>query len=58
MKTITPENWLRQLTKAVQNGQLTQAQADAEVFAEMETGDHDKATETLYFNFTRGIPCN
>ena len=47
MKTTTPENFLRQLTKAVQNGQLTQAQADAEVFAEMETGDHDAATETL-----------
>ena len=58
MKTTTPENFLRQLTKAVQNGQLTQAQADAEVFAEMETGDPDAATETLYFNFTRGISCN
>jgi len=58
MKITTPENFLRQLRHAVQNGQLTQAQADAEVFAEMETGDHDAATETLYFNFTRGIPCN
>jgi hypothetical protein len=26
---------------------------DAEVFGEMESGEHDAATETLYFNFTR-----
>ena len=48
------EDWLQELTKAVQNQHLTQYQADAEVFAEMESGDHDAATETLYFNFTRG----
>ena len=54
MTHIKAEDWLQELTKAVQNQHLTQYQADAEVFAEMESGDHDAATETLYFNFTRG----
>ena len=54
MNHIRAEDWLRELTKAVQNQHLTQYQADAEVFAEMESGEHDAATETLYFNFTRG----
>ena len=58
MNHIRAEDWLRELTKAVQNEHLTQAQADAEVFAEMETGDHEPETETLYFNFTRGKSCN
>ena len=53
MTYIKAEDWLRELQKAVQNEHLTQYQADAEVFAEMESGDHDAATETLYFNFTR-----
>ena len=54
MTHIKAVDWLRELEKAVQNQHLTQYQADAEVFAEMESGDHDAATETLYFNFTRG----
>jgi hypothetical protein len=54
MTHIRAENWLRELQKAVQNEHLTQDQAYAEVFAEMETGDHEPETETLYFNFTRG----
>jgi len=58
MTHIRAENWLRELTKAVQNEHLTQNQAYAEVFAEMEHGDHEPETETLYFNFTRGITCN
>lgn len=53
MNHIRAEDWLRELTKAVQNEHLTQAQADAEVFAEMEHGDHDRETEILYYNFTR-----
>ena len=53
MTYIKAEDWLQELTKAVQNQHLTQYQADAEVFAETESGDHDAATETLYFNFTR-----
>ena len=58
MNYIRAEDWLRELAKAVQNEHLTPAQAQDEVFAEMETGDHDAATETMYFNFTRGIVCN
>lgn len=54
MTYIKAENWLRELQKAVQNEHLTQYQADAEVFAEMETGEHDAATETMFYNFTRG----
>jgi hypothetical protein len=57
MNHIKAEDWLIELNKAVQNEHLTQYQADAEVFAEMENGDHDRDTETLYYNFTRGIPC-
>ena len=57
MNHIQAEDWIRELQKAVQNEHLTQSQAWEEVFAEMEGGDHDTATETLYFNFTRGIPC-
>ena len=58
MNHIRAEDWLRELTKSVQNEHITLAQAHAEVFAEMETGDHEPETETLYFNFTRGISCN
>jgi hypothetical protein len=58
MNHIRAENWLRELEKAVQNKHLTLAQAHDEVLAEMEHGDHEPETETLYFNFTRGIPCN
>ena len=58
MNHISAENWLRELEKAVQNEHLTQAQAQDEVLAEMATGDHEPETETLYFNFTRGISCN
>ena len=54
MTHIKAEDWLRELQKAVQNEHLTQYQADAEVFAEMESGDHDAATETMFYNFTRG----
>lgn len=58
MTHIKAEDWLRELQKAVDNEHLTQYQADAEVFAEMQTGDHDAEIETLFFNFTRGISCN
>ena len=54
MTPIRAEDWLRELTKAVQNEHLTPYQACEEVFAEMASGDHDAATEKLYFNFTRG----
>jgi hypothetical protein len=57
MTHIRAEDWLRELHKAVQNEHLTQFQADAEVFAEVDSGDHDLATETLFYNFTRGIAC-
>jgi len=57
MTHIRAEDWIRELAKAVQNEHLTQFQADAEVFAEMDSGDHDAATETLFYNFTRGIAC-
>ena len=53
MTLIRAEDWIRELAKAVQNEHLTQDQANDEVFAEMETGDHDAATERMYFNFTR-----
>ncbi len=53
MSKTEAENWIRELNNAVQNGHLTQYQADDEVFAEMEGGDHDAATERMYFNFTR-----
>ena len=55
MSYIRAEDWLRELEKAVQNEHITLAQAHAEVFEEMETGDHEPEIETLYFNFTRGI---
>lgn len=55
MNLIKAEDWVRELQTAVQNEHLTQAQACEEVFAELATGDHDAATETLYFNFTRGV---
>ena len=57
MNLINAEDWVRELTKAVQNEHLTQAQACEEVFAEMDAGEHDAATETLFYNFTRGISC-
>ena len=53
MTHIRAEDWIRELAKAVQNEHLTQDQANDEVFAEMQTGDHDAATERMYFNFTR-----
>jgi hypothetical protein len=57
MTHIKAEEWLRELQKAVQNEHLTIMQAHDEVFGEMEDGDHDAATETLFYNFTRGIAC-
>ena len=57
MTQIRAEEWLRELAKAVQNEHLTIMQAHDEVFGEMEDGDHDAATETLFYNFTRGIAC-
>ena len=53
MTQIRAEEWLRELAKAVQNEHLTVYQAHDEVFGEMEDGDHDAATETLFYNFTQ-----
>jgi hypothetical protein len=57
MTPIQAEDWIRELHKAIQNEHITIIQAHDEVFCEMENGDHDAATETLYFNFTRGLSC-
>ena len=57
MTHIRAEDWLRELQKAVHNEHLTKIQACEEVFAELETGDHDAETETLFYNFTRGVTC-
>ena len=46
-------DWLRELAKAVQNEHINVMQAHDEVFSEMQDGEHDLATETLFFNFTR-----
>jgi hypothetical protein len=56
MTHIQAEDWLRELQKGIQNEHLTQQQAYEEVLAELSDpdADHDRATETLYFNFTRG----
>lgn len=53
MRHIEAEAWIRELAKAVQNEHLTIMQAHDEVFGEMENGDHDAATETLFYNFTQ-----
>jgi len=53
MTHIKAEEWIRELAKAVQNKHLNVYQAHEEVFAEMESGDHDAATETMFYNFTR-----
>jgi len=53
MTQIRAEEWLRELAKAIQNEHLTIMQAHDEVFGEMEDGDHDAATETLFYEFTQ-----
>lgn len=53
MNIVDAEHWIRELKNAVQNERLTLDQAHDEVFAEMAAGDHDAATERMYFNFTR-----
>jgi hypothetical protein len=53
MTQIRAEEWLRELAKAVQNEHLTIMQAHDEVFGEMEEGNHDAQTETLFYNFTQ-----
>lgn len=45
--------WIDQLREAVQAGKISKFNADDEVFAEMENGDHDKTVEDVFFNFTR-----
>ncbi len=47
------KNWIEQLRAAIEAGKISKFNADDEVFAEMESGDHDKATEDILFNFTR-----
>lgn len=53
MNLIRAEEWLCELGKAVQNEHLTVFQAHAEVFEEMESGDHDAETEKLFVRFTQ-----
>ncbi len=48
MNRVEAEKWIVELNNAVQNGHLTQYKADDEVFAEMETGDHDQETEKFF----------
>ena len=59
MTPIQAENWIRELNKAIQNAHITFDQACEDVLAELSDpdADHDRATETMYFNFTRGLPC-
>lgn len=45
--------WLEKLDKAVAENKISQMGAWEEVFAEMETGDHDAAVETLFYNYTQ-----
>jgi len=47
------KKWIEQLSAAVADGSISKFNADDEVFAEMENGDHDKTTEDLFYNFTR-----
>ncbi len=53
MSKIEAEQWVKELQKSVLNGHLTQYQAHAEVFAELEGGDHDQETEKFLYTFTR-----
>lgn len=45
--------WIDQLRAAIQAGKISKLNADDDVFAEMENGDHDKTVEDVFFNFTR-----
>jgi hypothetical protein len=47
------KQWIDQLRAAIAAGKITKMGADEEVFAEMESGDHDKAVEDLFYQFTR-----
>lgn len=51
----TPRAWLEELNFFVTVGQITQAQANEEVFAEMAGGNLDAETETLYYWYTQGL---
>lgn len=57
MDRIEASEWLDELAAKVRAGRISKREADNEVFAEMEEGDHDADVETLYFNFTQDDLC-
>lgn len=48
------KDWVAHLNAHVQAGNISQYDANDEVFAEMENGDHDAATETFFYEYTQG----
>ena len=45
--------WLAQLEAAIAAGKITRGEANKQVYAEMEEGDHGMEVEDLFYEFTR-----
>lgn len=48
------KEWVKELDTALAEGKINRYQADDEVFAEMENGEHTAEVETFFYNYTRG----
>lgn len=47
------KEWIKKLDAALAEGKINRYQADEEVFAEMEHGEHTAEVETFFYEYTR-----
>lgn len=47
------KEWIKELDAAIAEGEINHYQADDEVFAEMENGEHTAEVETFFYEYTR-----
>lgn len=47
------KEWIKELDEAIADGRINKFQADDEVFAEMENGEHTAEVETFFYEYTR-----